>query len=135
VPRPLGPIRWSQLVTGWEILGCEPRAASRESGERTLRAQFVLRSPIDAGLLCWLPAGEPIPFDGPIPVGGELIRDVLASLLGWWDEGGSEAEASPRTPDGGGRSTAASAPRRDPAQITRLRTSLPLLRDEDQSAE
>jgi hypothetical protein len=50
----------------------EPDFVPLTPGERTLKATFVLRRPLDGG---GLPAGEPICFDDPIPVGSGLERE------------------------------------------------------------
>ena len=61
---------WAELT--------EPDFVPLTPDERSLKAHFVLRRPIDT--LGWLPAGEPIRDDDPIAVPWGLKRDVLPPL-------------------------------------------------------
>jgi hypothetical protein len=58
----------------------EPDFVPLTPGERALKAQFVLRHPLGGGPLCWLPAGERICLDDPIPVGSGLKGERLPLL-------------------------------------------------------
>ena len=55
-------------------------------GERWLKARFVLRRPIENGLLCWVPTGQSICVDDGVPVGSGIERDVLPKpdARGWF---------------------------------------------------
>jgi DNA invertase Pin-like site-specific DNA recombinase len=61
---------WAELT--------EPDFVPLPPDERSLRATFVLRRPIES--LGWLPAGEPIRDDDPIAIPWALKRDVLPPL-------------------------------------------------------
>jgi DNA invertase Pin-like site-specific DNA recombinase len=61
---------WAELT--------EPDFVPLTPDERSLRATFVLRRPLDN--LRWLPAGEPIRDDDPIAIPWGLKRDVLPPL-------------------------------------------------------
>ena len=89
---------WAELT--------EPDFVPLTAGERSLKATFVLRRPIE--LLGWLPAGEPIRFDDPIAVIPGIERDVL-----------------PPKPDARGSSTVRAHPSQ-PLVTPTVRPSLPM---------